>query len=174
MNCTIRKWRISDAKNLADALSNKNILNKLRDGLPYPYTENDAKDYINAMLATNENNTFAYAVCVDDKAVGSVGVFRKENIHKRTAELGYYLAEEYWGKGIMTDAVRQLCNIIFQQTDIIRIFAEPFAFNKGSRRVLEKNGFTLEGIMKSNAEKNGEILDMTLYALIKKEDEYDK
>ena len=167
MTCTIRKWRISDAKNLADALSNKNILNNLRDGLPYPYTENDAKDYINAMLAADENNTFAYAVCVDDKAVGSVGAFRQENIHKRTAELGYYLAEKYWGNGIMTDAVRQLCNIIFQRTDIVRIFAEPFALNTGSRRVLEKNGFALEGIMKSNAEKNGEILDMAMYALVK-------
>ena len=167
MLCTIRKWRISDAKNLADALSNKNILKNLRDGLPYPYTENDAKDYINAMLSADEYNAFAYAVCVNDKAVGSVGVFRQENIHKRTAELGYYLSEEYWGKGIMTDAVHRLCDIVFEKTDIIRIFAEPFAFNAGSRRVLEKNGFLLEGIMKSNAEKNGEILDMALYALVK-------
>ncbi|MGN1094143.1 MAG: GNAT family N-acetyltransferase [Candidatus Neoclostridium sp.] len=167
MLCTLRKWRLSDAKALAKALSNKNILNNLRDGLPYPYTEKDAEEYISAMLASDKNKVFAFAVCVDDKAVGSVGAFRQSNIHYKTAELGYYLAEEYWGKGIMTSAVRRLCETLFRETDIIRIFAEPFAGNAGSRRVLEKAGFTLEGIMKNNAFKNGKVLDMALYSLIK-------
>lgn len=78
----------------------------------------------------------------------SIGAFRQGNIHCRTAELGYYLAEEYWGKGVMTEAVRLLCEKLFSETDIIRIFAEPFVHNIGSRRVLEKAGFQLEGIMK--------------------------
>lgn len=107
MRCTLREWRLSDAKDLANALSNKNILNNLRDGLPYPYTEKDAKDYINAMLARDKNIVFAFAICIDDKTVGSIGAFRQNNIHYRTAELGYFLAEEYWGKGFMTDAVRE-------------------------------------------------------------------
>lgn len=85
ITCTIRKWRLSDAADLAKALSNKKILNNLRDGLPYPYTEQDARDYITAMLAADENDTFAYAVTVDDRAVGSIGAFRQDNIHGRTA-----------------------------------------------------------------------------------------
>ncbi len=167
MNCTIKQWRRTDAKDLASALSNQNILKNLRDGLPYPYTEKDAEDYINAMLAADKNDTFAYAVCVDDRSVGSIGAFRQGNIHCRTAELGYYLAEEYWGQGIMTDAVRQLCKKLFAETDLLRIYAEPFAYNIGSRRVLEKAGFQLEGILKSNAFKNGQVLDMAMYALTK-------
>ena len=127
MLCTLRKWRLSDAKDLAKSLSNKNILNNLRDGLPYPYTEKDAAEYISKILASDKNKVFAFAVCVDDKAVGSIGAFRQSNIHYKTAELGYYLAEEHWGKGIMTTAVRRLCETLFRETDIIRIFAEPFA-----------------------------------------------
>ena len=165
MKISIRTWKQTDAKALSDALSNKKILNNLRDGLPYPYTKEDALDYINLILSSDPNNTFAYAIDVDGVAVGSIGAFRQENIHYRTAEVGYYLAEEYWGKGIMTEAVRLLCSEVFAKTDIIRIYAEPFAYNTGSRRVLEKAGFQFEGIMKCNAVKNGQILDMALYAI---------
>lgn len=167
MKCEIRKWRLSDAKDLAAALSNRNILKFLREGPPFPYTESDALDYIKAMLSADENDVFAYAVCVDGKAVGSIGAFRQENIHFRTAELGYYLSEEFWGKGIMTEAVRQLCEKIFSETNIIRIFAEPFSHNIGSRRVLEKAGFQLEGILKNFVSKDGKIYDAAMYALTK-------
>ena len=85
----IRKWELSNAKDLALALSNKEIQNNLRDGLPYPYTEQDGKDYIPPMLAADENETFAFAIMVDDKVVGSIGIFRQGNIHSQTAELGY-------------------------------------------------------------------------------------
>lgn len=167
MKCALRKWRLSDASNLAAALNNKKVLDNLRDGLPLPYTEKDAAEYISAILSANKYDTFAYAVTVDDIAVGSIGAFRQSNIHLRTAELGYYLAEEYWGQGIMTKAIRQVCSIIFESTDILRIYAEPFAYNIGSRRALEKAGFTYEGTMKYNAVKNGKVLDMTMYALTK-------
>ena len=172
MNCILRKWRLSDAKDLAAALNNEKILNNLRDGLPFPYTEQDARDYIAAMRSAEENSTFAYAITVDDRAVGSIGAFRQSNIHRQTAELGYYLAEEYWGRGIMTEAIRQLCGIVFDTTDILRIYAEPFAYNTGSRRALEKAGFALEGIMKNNAVKNGKVLDMALYSLTRNMEQY--
>ena len=165
MNCILRKWRLSDAQELAAALNNEKIRNNLRDGLPLPYTQKDARDYITAMLSSQEDSTFAYAITMDDRAVGSIGAFRQGNIHRQTAELGYYLAEGCWGRGIMTDAIRQLCGIIFETTDILRIYAEPFAYNTGSRRALEKAGFHYEGTMKNNAVKNGKILDMALYSL---------
>lgn len=164
MKCKLRKWKLSDAGDLSAALNNQKILNNLRDGLPYPYTQKDAEDYINFILSSAPQDTFAYAIEVGGRAVGSIGAFRQGNIHRRTAELGYYLAEEYWGRGIMTEAVTQLCDKLFAETDILRIFAEPFAHNIGSRRVLEKAGFQLEGILKNNAVKNGRVLDMAMYA----------
>lgn len=169
MICRIRKWELSDAIDLAVALSNKEVQDNLRDGLPYPYTEQDGKDYIAAMLSADENETFAFAITVDEKVAGSIGIFRQGNIHKQTAELGYYIAEEYWGKGIMTEAVKQICGYVFDKSDIIRIYAEPFAYNATSSRVLEKAGFQYEGTLRSNAVKNGEIIDMKMYSLLKTE-----
>lgn len=167
MTCRIRKWKLSDATDLAMAISNKNIQDNLRDGLPYPYTEQDGADFISAMLSADENGTFAFAITVDDKVVGSIGVFRQGNIHRLTAELGYYIAEEYWGKGIMTEAVRQICQYVFEKSDIIRIYAEPFAYNVASCRVLEKAGFRYEGTLRNNAVKNGKVIDMKMYSLLK-------
>ena len=169
MKCRIRKWELSDAKDLAAALSNKKVQDNLRDGLPYPYTEQDGKEFISAMLSADENETFAFAIMVDDKVVGSIGIFRQGNIHRQTAELGYYIAEEYWGKGIMTEAVKQICAYVFAKSDIIRIYAEPFAYNIASCRVLEKVGFQYEGTLRSNAVKNGKVIDMEMYSLLKAE-----
>lgn len=169
MKCRIRKWELSDAKDLAAALSNKKVQDNLRDGLPYPYTEQDGKEFISAMLSADENETFAFAITVDDMVIGSIGIFRQGNIHRQTAELGYYIAEEYWGKGIMTEAVKQICEYVFANSDIIRIYAEPFAYNIASCRVLEKAGFQYEGTLKSNAVKNGKVIDMKIYSLLKEE-----
>ena len=169
---SIRKWETTDAKALASALSNRKVLNNLRDGLPYPYTEKDALEYIHFIINSDAKDTFAYAIDVDGTAVGSIGAFRQGNIHSRTAELGYYLSEEYWGKGIMTEAVRQLCEKLFKETDILRVFAEPFAYNIGSRKVLEKAGFQFEGILKNNAFKNGQVLDMALYSYTRQDKQF--
>ena len=162
MECKIRKWKIDDAAELAATLNNKNIQDNLRDGLPYPYTEDDAKYYINEMLKADKNSIFAFAITADDKVVGSIGVFRKDNIHSLTAEIGYYIAEPFWGKGLGTCAIKQTCQYVFSNTDILRIFAEPFSYNIASCRILEKSGFKDEGTLRSNAVKNGQILDMMM------------
>ena len=154
---------------MAAALSNKKVQDNLRDGLSYPYTEQDGKDFISAMLSADENETYAFAITADNIVIGSVGIFRQGNIHRKTAELGYYVAEEYWGKGIMTEAVRKICEYVFSRSDIIRIYAEPFANNKASCRVLEKAGFQYEGTLRSNAVKNGKVIDMKMYSLLKEE-----
>ena len=169
MKCRIRKWELSDAKDLAVALSNKKVQDNLRDGLPYPYTEQDGKEFISAMLSADESETFAFAITVDNMVIGSISIFRQGNIHRQTAELGYYIAEEYWGKGIMTEAVKQICAYVFAKSDIIRIYAEPFAYNIASCRVLEKVGFQYEGTLRSNAVKNGKVIDMEMYSLLKEE-----
>jgi len=165
--CEIRSWKMEDANDLALALNNKKVLDNLRDGLPYPYTASDAAEYINAMINADGDKTYAFAIISDNKVVGSIGAFRQENIHSRSAEVGYYIAEPYWGRGIGTSAVNQICDFIFSNTDIIRIFAGPFAHNVASCRILEKAGFSFEGTLRKNAVKNGAILDMNMYSLVK-------
>lgn len=167
----IRKWELTDAKELSEALSDPRVQENLRDGLPYPYTEQDGIDYISAMLSADEDETFAFAITEDGKVIGSIGAFRQENIHRQTAELGYYIAGPYWGRGIMTEAVRQICAFIFERSDIIRIYAEPFAHNAASCRVLEKAGFRYEGTLRSNAVKNGKVIDMRMYSYLRTEKE---
>lgn len=168
MNKIIRNWRKEDAASLAKIVNNKKIQDNLRDGLAFPYTEQDALDFINDMLNADPTKTFAFAIINDeDQAIGSIGAFRCSNIHRQTAEMGYYVAEDYWGQGVGTKAVKQLTDYVFAETDIIRIFAEPFSTNQASCRLLEKNGFQFEGTLRKNAVKNGNVVDMQMYALIK-------
>lgn len=167
LNCKIRSWRPADAPDLAEALNNKKVQDNLRDGIPMPYTVKDAEEFIQAMLAADNTKTYPFAITVNDRVIGSIGVFRKDNIHFRTAEMGYYIAEPYWGQGHGTSAISQVCRLIFDTTDIIRIFAEPFAYNTTSCRILEKSGFAFEGLLKKNAVKNGKLLDMNMYALVR-------
>lgn len=168
MKTKLRNWSMNDAQNLAKVINNKNVQNNLRDGLPYPYTIEDAKDYIGMILEAELDTSFVYAIVdEEDTILGNIGVFRQENIHYRTGEMGYFIGQPYWGKGIATQAVQDICQMVFATTDIVRIFAEPFSTNAASCRVLEKAGFCLEGVMKKNAYKNSNFLDMNLYGLIK-------
>jgi len=159
----IRDWELRDKFDLAEALNNKKIQDNLRDGLPLPYTESDAEMFIKAMLDAPKDSQYAWTIIEGHKSIGSIGIFRKDNIHNRTAEMGYYIAEPYWGKGIVTNAVKEACAFVFEHTNIMRIFAEPFSENMASRRVLEKAGFVHEGTLHQNAVKNGRVLDMEMY-----------
>ena len=123
MKIKLREWEPGDAPDLAAAINNEKTLDNLRDGIPYPYTEKDAAEFIAATLSAEKDTQYSFAICYGDKAIGSIGVFRKDNVHRYTAEMGYYIAEPYWGKGLMTEAVRQMCAYIFGSTDIVRIFA---------------------------------------------------
>ncbi|MFV0529061.1 MAG: GNAT family N-acetyltransferase [Lachnospiraceae bacterium] len=163
----IRNWQLHDAAELSAAINNKKIQDNLRDGLPFPYTESDAVSYIQFVLDTPQDDAYYWAIVEDAQVIGSIGLLRQENIHCRTAELGYYIAEPYWGRGIVTEAVKEACRFAFSHTNLVRIFAEPFAKNTGSCRVLEKAGFTFEGVLRLNALKNGELLDMRMYALLR-------
>ncbi len=164
MTVTLRPWREEDAMDLAAAIGNPRVQANLRDGLPMPYTEADALAYI-AYAACPEHCVFA--IDVDGRAVGSIAITRGENIHRRTGELGYYLAEPYWHRGIAPEAVRQMTAWAFAHTDLLRIYAEPFSDNLASRRVLEKAGYRREGTMRANAVKAGRVRDMELYAAVR-------
>ena len=164
MTWTLRPWRMSDAGALAALLQDGRVRRMLRDGLPYPYTEADARAFLAETLASDPEEVFAFAIAQEDIPVGSLGMFRQGNIHRRTAELGYYLGPDHWGQGIGTWAVREAVQWVFARTDLLRIFAEPFAENHASCRVLEKAGFQLEGVLRQNAVKDGRVLDMKMYA----------
>jgi len=167
LGVNLRHWEVVDAPDLVAAINNKKVLDNLRDGIPYPYTEKDALEFINSTLTAEKDTQYSFAICYYGKAIGSIGVFRKDDVHRYTSEMGYYIAEPYWGKGIMAEAIKQMCFYIFENTDIVRIFAEPYATNTASCRVLEKAGFQFEGVLRQNAIKNGQFLDVMMYAILK-------
>ena len=167
MEFKLENWKEEHIKDVAECANNINIANNLRNVFPFPYTYEDAEGYIKSCIENEGNNQLCRAIVIGGKAVGSVGIFVKDDVYSKSAELGYWLAEEYWRKGIMSSAVAQICKQAFERFDICRIFAEPFSCNKGSRGVLEKNGFVLEGIMKNGVYKNGKLLDYCMYALLK-------
>jgi ribosomal-protein-alanine N-acetyltransferase len=167
MKFDLLKWKHEYAESVANYANNKKIADNLRNVFPYPYTIDDAKWYVNNCAQNTEENQLCRAIVVDGEAVGSIGVFVKDDVYCKSAELGYWLGEPFWNKGIMTEAISRICSEAFKKYDIVRIFAEPFAVNIGSRRVLEKSGFTLEGILKNSVCKNGVIIDSCMYALCK-------
>ena len=173
MNFQLRRWRAEDAADMARCANNEKIARNLRDVFPYPYSLEDAQAYLSGCLAGEENCQLCRAIVVDGRAAGSIGVFRGSDVYSRSAELGYWLAEEHWGRGIMTAAVRQLCRETFEQWDVARIFAEPFAENLASRRVLEKAGFVLEGVMHHGVYKCGKLRDFCMYALTREAWQHD-
>jgi len=163
----LRKWLNSDADSVAKYANNINIANNLRNIFPYPYTIKDAKWYVNSCASNDEIRQYIRAIVVDGEAVGSIGVLIKDDVYCKSGKIGYWLGEPFWNRGIISEAIKQTCDMVFQKYDVIRIFAEPYAGNMGSRKVLEKAGFELEGILKKSVYKNGAIFDSCIYALIK-------
>ena len=168
MEFILRQWRREDAADLAKYANNEKIARNLRDVFPYPYTLEDAQEFIDACLEKDSFLLFR-AIEVDGRAAGSIALSREDGMYRPKDELGYWLAEEYWGRGIMTEAVRQICREGFSRWDIRRIYAEPYAHNSGSRRVLEKAGFTLEGTQRQSVFIWGEVCDSCIYALLREE-----
>lgn len=167
MEFLLRKWEKQDAAKIVRYADNPKIAANLRDSFPYPYTVTDARAYVDFCVENEGKRQLCRAIEIAGEPVGSIGVFLQSDVARRSAELGYWLAEPFWGKGIMSDAARQLCGEAFERFDLLRIFAEPFAYNTGSRRVLEKAGFELEGILKKSVVKNGAVHDSCMYALVR-------
>lgn len=162
MKIELRKWEMADADKLA-AICNAADRRYLANRLPFPYTRADAEWWLN-MVAEKEGKEGTFrAIVVNGNYVGNISVEKKADVCCRDGEIGYFLAEEEWSKGIMTEAVRQICPIAFAELDLIRISGNIFAPNVGSRRVLEKNGFVLEGVLKNAVFKDGNVYDFCVY-----------
>ncbi len=158
MNIQIRPWQREDLDTLVQLANNPKIAANVRDRFPQPYTKEAGIMWIESQL--NKEPFSSFAIEVDGQFAGGIGVEAKEDIYRCSMELGYWLGEPYWGKGVATVAIGQLCTYVWKAYPaVVRLYAEVFAHNTGSMRALEKNDFSLESIRKKAAIKNGVILD---------------
>jgi len=159
---TLRPWRESDLPALVRHADNFNIWKNLRDGFPHPYTEESGTGWLK--MVTDEPRNLILAIEIDGEAAGSIGIIFKDDVYRITAEIGYWLSEQHWGKGLMTEAVNLLVGYVFANyPEINLIYAEIFSYNPASGKVLEKCGFHLEAIHKNAVFKNGQLLDEHRY-----------
>ncbi len=156
-NIYLRAWKKEDAAALTAIANNKKIWITLRDRFPHPYTIKDAVEWI-AHVST-QKPIQSFAIICNDQLAGSAGVLMKDDVYRKTIEIGYFIGEPFWGKGIATKAVALIVDYIKAQFNVVRIYAEVFDHNKASMKVLEKNGFQLEGIRKKSVIKNNVIMD---------------
>jgi RimJ/RimL family protein N-acetyltransferase len=164
----LRPWSVTDATQLALIANNKKIADNLRDGFPFPYSLKDARDWLDIILPENLPVKF-FAIEIDNQLVGSIGIVSKTDIYRKNFEIGYFLSEDFWGNGIVTKAIKAATSYAFKEFDIVRIYAEPFSDNLGSRRALEKAGFMLEATLKHNVIKNGIIKDSCIYSVLRED-----
>jgi len=165
MEFKLRPWKLSDVGSLANHANNRNISDNLTNQFPHPYTKKDGEEFIKMTLEQDPLNIFA--IEINGEAVGGIGLHPQTDIHLKNAELGYWLAEPFWGNGIITKAIKEIVPYGFKTFEIDRIFARPFGTNVGSQRVLEKSNFILEGKFEKTLYKNGTYMDELIYAVRK-------
>ena len=163
--CVVRSFRKEDAPSLARQADNRKIWLNLRDQFPSPYTLIDAERWVREAAAMNPQTHFAIAV--DGVAIGAIGLRLKTDVRRRTAEIGYWLGEEFWGRGIATEAVLALSEFALREFDLVRLYAAVFEGNPASARVLEKAGYEREARLRKAVVKDGRTLDLMLYALVR-------
>jgi RimJ/RimL family protein N-acetyltransferase len=164
----LREWQLSDKESLAEQANNINIWNNVRDTFPHPYTVADAEAFISANRKKGKPNP-DFAIVVDGKAVGGVGIIPQPGVERHTAELGYWLGEDYWGKGIMSEAVKQMVAYAFDNFPLLKLYSHVFDFNTSSKKVLTKAGFELEAVLKKASIKNDRIVDCYYYSKFKED-----
>lgn len=162
--CAIRSWRPDDLDSLVAHADNRNIWLNLRDRFPHPYTRRAGREFLRH--ANSQHPETMFAITVDGKAVGGIGFTVLTDVERMSAEIGYWLGEPYWGRGIATEALVAVTRHAIDTCGLTRVFALPFGHNAASCRVLEKAGFTLEGHLRRSAIKDGLVVDQMQYAFI--------
>ncbi len=163
----LRPLELSDIKRLAEIANNRNISKNLRDGFPHPYTEFDARNFIQKCI--KQNPTTLFAIDYEGLYVGNIGLVIGTDVYRKSAEIGYFIGEPYWNKGIVTQAVNIATAYGFEFLAIERIHTGVFDYNLSSQRVLEKCGFKKEGIFRKAIFKNGKFYDEIRYSKLKNE-----
>lgn len=172
MNLAVGEWYVrsyedTDAAALVKYANNRKIWLMLTHVFPHPYTEEDARCWLNVVKQqTLETN---FAISTEAELIGTIGFKLFEGVHCKTAELGYWLGEPHWGKGIMTQVVRAMTDYIFTNHDFARIQAAVFESNPGSVRVLEKNGFCYEGRLRKHVWKDEKLQDVLICGILRNE-----
>ena len=161
----IRDWAVGDAAAIVRHANNRNVARWLRDRFPYPYRLRDAEGFLAAV--SQQSPRTAFALATPTEAIGGIGLELGRDVHRFTAELGYWLGEPFWGRGITTRAVGAIVDYAFARFDLVRLYAYVFEGNGASERVLEKNGFACEGVLRQSVFKNGRMLDQKLFALLR-------
>lgn len=159
----VRELSYSDCESLARNADNEKIWNNLMDHFPHPYTKQDAFDYV-SMVKAMPGSPMRFAIEVDGKAVGCVGFGSEGDVERVTAEIGYWIGEEYWGRGVMSHVVADLTEYAFENFHYQKIYAIVFNYNQGSQHVLEKAGYNLEAILHKAAVKNGQVVDFYYFS----------
>ena len=162
--CDVRSWEARDVDSIAAHANNRELWLNLRDRFPHPYTRADAQAFIRASRKSEPECNFAIAV--DGKAVGGIGFHLQGDVERVSAEIGYWLGQPFWGRGIATEALVALTTHAIDTHGLTRVFALPFAFNAASCRVLEKAGYVLEARLRRSAIKDGRVVDQMQYAFI--------
>lgn len=161
----LRPWQRGDEDALVKHANNPKIAGYLTDAFPHPYTLSDAVSFLDKVI--HQKPVQVFAITLQQQAIGAIGIFPQTGIHRKNAELGYWISEQHWGKGMVSESVALILPYAFQTWDIHRIFARPFSNNPGSKRVLEKCGFRLEAVLKNSIIKNNLLLDECIYTLNK-------
>ncbi len=164
---TVRPWRLDDAPALARHANSRRVWANLRDRFPHPYTIDDANAWVRHCARLVPTTDFA--IEVNGEAVGGIGAVLRGDIERVDAEIGYWLGEGCWGRGIMSGALAEFAPWVFERFNLARLHAHVFAFNHASARVLEKTGFQLEGRLRQSAFKDGRLIDQLLYARIRED-----
>jgi len=162
--CIVRDWSIRDKTSLVRAANNRNVWRNLTDRFPHPYTDADA-DFWFALVGKTAQPTH-WAIEVEGQAVGGIGFELGDGVRAKSGHFGYWLGEPYWGRGIMTAAVRVTSEHVFDKFDVVRLEAPVFEWNPASMRVLEKCGFVREGVLRRSVLKDGQLIDSVLYARV--------
>lgn len=163
--CTVRSWEWRDRAAIVRHANNRKVWINLRDRFPYPYTHADARNWLESLVGFHPETNFAIAV--DDQAVGGIGFTVQHDVGYRSAEIGYWLGEEFWGRGIATEALIAVTEHAFANYDVCRLYAHVFDWNAASARVLEKAGYAFEGRLKKSVTKDGQTIDQLMYAMVR-------
>ena len=163
----LRSFCSDDADSLAKSANDPRVAVQLRDLFPSPYTLADAEEWL--ANATAQDPVTNFAIADGPTVMGGIGLVLQNDIFSKTAELGYWLGVDYWGRGIVTEAVQRFVRCGFESFDLVRIFATVKADNPGSARVLEKSGFTFEGRLRQAIFKNGKVTDSLMYSILREE-----
>jgi ribosomal-protein-alanine N-acetyltransferase len=161
----LRPWLTGDEESLVRHANNRNVWRNLRDAFPHPYSLADARQWIQIANPSPPITNFAFII--EGAAVGGIGLVLKDDVFRRSAEIGYWLGEEFWGRGIVTEAVRQVTEYAFATFDLSRVYAGVFEWNPASMRVLEKAGYEFECRTRKSITKDGETIDEFIYAIVR-------